>query len=67
MQAFEFVTKAEDGIIKIPKQFVENLSNEFRVIILVDQQKINKKLRKFDAVRFTTKDLKFNRDEANER
>ncbi len=71
MRAIEFVANAEDGVIKIPKEYQAQLGDKFRVIILQDEKfsetKKTRKKRTFDAVRITTKDLKFDRDEANER
>lgn len=68
MHAIEFIANAEDGMIKIPKEYQKQLSDKFRVIILQDAEtKGPRKKRTFDAVRITTKDLKFDRDEANER
>lgn len=71
MHAIEFVAEIEDGTIKVPKEYQNQLSKKFRVIILQDEtadqtKKLSKK-RTFDAVRVTTKDLTFDRDEANER
>ena len=71
MHAIEFVAEIEDGTIKVPKEYQNQLSKRFRVIILQDEtatqtKKLSKK-RTFDAVRVTTKDLIFDRDEANER
>lgn len=37
MQAIEFETTIENGIIKIPRQYLKNLSNRVRVILLVEQ------------------------------
>ena len=72
MHAIEFIAEIEDGIIKVPKKYQDQLSKKFRVIILqddetADQTKKLSKKRTFDAVRVTTKDLTFDRDEANER
>ena len=71
MHAIEFVANEEDGMIKIPKEYRAQLGHEFRVIILQEdlsvETKKTRKKRIFDAVRITTKDLKFDRDEANER
>lgn len=69
MQAIEFVTTKEKGMIKIPKEYLDLLSNEFRVIILVDPIKKKKQRKKklFSSVKIDTKGFKFNRDEANER
>jgi len=71
MHAIEFIANSEDGIIKIPKKYQKQLGDTFRVIILQDASSIEtkkpRKKRTFDAVRVTTKDLKFDRDEANKR
>lgn len=71
MHAIEFVANNQDGMIKIPKEYQKQLGDKFRVIILQDtssaQTKGIRKKRTFDAVRITTKDIKFDRDEANER
>lgn len=69
MQAIEFVTTKEKGMIKIPKEYLDLLNNEFRVIILVDPIKKKKQTKKklFSSVKIDTKGFKFNRDEANER
>ncbi len=64
MRAIEFVADAEDGIIKIPKEYQAQLGHTFRVIILQEESALPKKSRKkrtFDAIRITTKDLKFDR------
>jgi hypothetical protein len=68
MQAIEFVTKEENGLIKIPKQYLENLHKEFRVIILIDEPMAKKTvIKKFTAAKIKTKNIKLSRDEANER
>lgn len=71
MHAIEFVANAQDGMIKIPKEYQKQLGDEFRVIILQDalssEVKKNRRKRTFDAVRITTKDIEFDREEANER
>ncbi len=69
MRAIEFTTKVEDGTIKIPKKYLDNLQNELRVIILIDESPKAKpqRKRKFTAVKIKTKGLKFDRDEANTR
>lgn len=71
MQAIEFVAKAQKGAIKIPKEYKEQLQEEFRVIILQEtpgptSAPVRKK-RSLTAVRIKTKGLKFDRSEANER
>lgn len=69
MRAIEFVTKVEDGTIKIPKKYLDNLQDELRVIILVDEAPKTKPQRKkqFTAVKIKTKGFKFDRDKANTR
>lgn len=71
MRAIEFIAKIEDGVIKVPKKYQAQLDNNFRVIILQNepstQVQQSQKKRTFDAIRITTKDIKFDRDESNER
>lgn len=71
MKAIEFVSNKVDGMIQVPEQFKDLLTGEFRVIILVDEpthlKKIVAEKKQFKAIEITTKDLKFDRDEANER
>ena len=49
MQAIEFIAKAEKGSIKIPKEYQEQLHDQFRVIILqeasVPEKKVARKKR----------------------
>lgn len=37
MQAIEFQTTIKNGIIEIPRQYLKNLSDRVRVILLVEQ------------------------------
>lgn len=68
MQAIEFITKAKDGVIKIPKEYLATLHDEFRVIILVEPHVvIHKKKRRLTSLKVKTKGLVFDRDEVNER
>ncbi|OGB83887.1 hypothetical protein A3F66_02740 [candidate division TM6 bacterium RIFCSPHIGHO2_12_FULL_32_22] len=71
MRAIEFVANVEDGVIKVPKKYQAQLGDNFRVIILQEESSTAKKKsgkkRSLTAFRITTKDLKFDRDEANER
>lgn len=68
MQAIEFITKVKDGIIKIPKEYLDSLKEEFRVIILIDEKEPKKtKKRELKALKIKTKGFKFDRDEANKR
>ena len=70
MQAIEFLTQAEDGIIKIPKKHIKNFNRKIRVIILAEEEPAKKKSIKkghFSAIKIKTKGFKFNREEAKER
>jgi hypothetical protein len=70
MEALEFVAKAEKGSIKIPKEYQNQLQNEFRVIILQElpaPKKVLRKKRSLGEPKIKTKGVKFNRDEANAR
>jgi len=71
MQAIEFIGKAEKGTIKIPKEYQEQLHDQFRVIILqeasVPEKKMARKKRTLNAIQLETKGLKLGRDEANAR
>lgn len=69
MQAIEFVAKAKKGNIKIPKEYQDQLQDQFRVIILQEVVIPEKKRKKriLSAAQIKTKGFKFNRDEANAR
>ena len=68
MEAIEFVTKQKDGIIEIPKKYLKNLKDEFRVIILINAEpQKTKKRPSFKALEMETRGFKFDRDEANRR
>lgn len=72
MKAIEFSGNVKDGIVKIPKKFLSNLSDEsVRVIILVKDQSPSKKAlplkKRFKSASLDTRGFKFNRNEANER
>jgi len=67
MEAFQFTTKAKDGNIKIPKQYLNSLKEEFTVIILVEPKEKKTSSRKLKAVKIKTKGFKFDREEANRR
>lgn len=70
MEAIEFIAQAEAGTIKIPKKYLKNLEGKVRVIILIENElkkDHEQKKPKFSALKIKTKDLKFNRNEANER
>ena len=67
MKAIEFCAKLENGAIKIPDEFQDQIGDqEFHVIILFNKQtskKISHKKRVLGAAKIKTKGLKFTRDE----
>ncbi len=71
MEAIEFVANAQNGIIKIPKKYLKNLPEEFRIIILINSEPIEKqkeaKKKQLTAIKIKTKGLSFDREEANKR
>ena len=40
MQTYEFVTITEDGMIKIPSEYVEEIDGEVKVIVLTEKKKL---------------------------
>jgi hypothetical protein len=63
MQAIEFIAKVEKGAIKVPKEYREQLQDQFRVIILQEAtapKKSSGKKRTLNAVKIKTKGFKFN-------
>ena len=68
MLAYEFNSIVEDrGIIRIPEQYLQNISSSVKVIILVNVETQNNNKKHFTAMRIKTKGFKFDRDAANER
>ncbi len=71
MQAVEFETQIEEGIIKVPSQFLQKSSGSVKVILLYEEknqeQSVAQNTSIFDQVRLKTKGFRFNREEANER
>lgn len=71
MHAIQFVTTAEKGKIKIPKEYQEELKDQFLVIIVKNLSSSDlqpqRKKRVLSAPKIKTKGFKFSRDEANER
>ncbi len=68
MQAIEFTTKVEDGVIKVPQKYLSQTQDTVRVIILLEQSESTAETKKFHSgVELDTKGFKFDRDEANKR
>lgn len=68
MRAIEFITKVKEGrgkTIEIPKEYADEVSGEFRVILLLNTQAATNKTSKrtFKALKVKTKGFKFARAE----
>lgn len=64
--AIEFITKKKKGrMIEIPEEYADDVSGEFRVILILSAKPKKKTARKrvFKALKVNTKGFKFNRDE----
>ena len=73
MEAYEFQTAVNDGIINIPIEYKTKISNWVRVILIsenpAEQSKVHavKTNSSFHAMKLDTSDFVFDREEANER
>ncbi|HEV2917239.1 MAG TPA: hypothetical protein VGW78_05875 [Candidatus Babeliales bacterium] len=70
MQAIEFIARVKDGVIELPKEYINTIHDQCRIIILLDTKipkKTTPKKKKLSALKIQTKGLVFDRDEANER
>jgi len=67
MQAYEFNTIIQNGIIRVPEHYINNQS--VRVILLTNaiMQQTHTRKKRFSAMSLKTKSFTFNREEANER
>ena len=69
MDVITFEADIDKGVIKIPQKYLKSVSHQVQVILVFDkEEKKAKKTRvEFKALSIDTKNIKFNRDEANER
>ena len=67
MQAFEFNSIVEDGLIRIPDRYLEQIVSPVKVIILTQDFSASVRKKKFSAMSLDTRGYSFNRDEANAR
>lgn len=66
MKTIEFITKKKQGnLIAIPKKYADEVSGEFKVILVLEKKRDKKVApkRKFKAFKVKTKGYKFNRSE----
>jgi hypothetical protein len=67
MQAYEFNSVVEkEGIIHVPKQYLENIVSPVKIILLTNEDVLQNKSKHFSAMKLKTKGFKFNRELANE-
>ncbi len=66
MYGFEFETKIQNGIIKIPDKYLNIVGDKVKVIILTEVHQ-KKAVSEFKSVKIRTKGYKFDRESANER
>ena len=71
MQAVEFVTRVENGVIPIPHQYKDTFSDNVRVIVLAEEKSPHKhniqKKKNLHYIGINMSGFQFNREEANER
>ncbi|OGS93939.1 MAG: hypothetical protein A3H31_10705 [Gallionellales bacterium RIFCSPLOWO2_02_FULL_57_47] len=67
MQAIEFVSKAHDGVVDLPREYQGWDGKEVRVILLEATSEASKRKTLFKAATISTRGYRFNRDAANER
>lgn len=67
MQAIEFVSKAHDGVVDLPREFQGWNGKNVRVILLEAANTAINRKPMFKAATISTRGYRFNRDAANER
>lgn len=67
MQAIEFVSKAHDGVVDLPREHQAWNGKDVRVILLEAVSVAAKRESLFKAATISTRGYRFSRDAANER
>jgi hypothetical protein len=67
MHAYEFYTTPKDGVIHIPEQYKNQITDNVLVIVLEKEPPVRNKTDILSPPSLKTKGWKFNREEANER
>ena len=67
MQAIEFVSKAHDGVVDLPREHQAWNGKNVRVILQEAESTESKRKPLFKAATISTRGYRFNRDAANER
>lgn len=67
MQAIEFISKAHDGVVDLPREHQAWNGKQVRVILLEAASETTERKTQFKAATLSTRGYRFNRDAANER
>jgi len=67
MQAIEFISKAHDGVVDLPREHLGWNGKQVRVILQEAASKDTGRNTLFKAATLTTQGYRFSRDAANER
>jgi hypothetical protein len=69
MQACEFTSVIDNGVIRLPEQYRNTVPSAVKIIMLFDDTKVSVTTpkKKFSAIKLKTKGFKFDREAANER
>ena len=69
MDVITFEAATDKGVIQIPEKYLKSVTHQVQVILVFDKEiKTPKKSKvRFSALSIDTKNIKFTRDEANER
>jgi hypothetical protein len=67
LQAIEFVSKAHDGVVDLPREHQDWNGKKVRVILLEAEEGAVNRNALFTAVTISTRNYRFDRDAANER
>jgi len=67
MEAIEFVSKAHDGVVDLPREYQGWNGKQVRVILLEAAGEAAKRTTLFKAATIPTRGYRFNRDVSNER
>ena len=67
MQAIEFESTVDDGIIRIPDEYKGQVDGQVKVIVLSEAVQKKDRSKSLSAISINTKGFEFDRDEANAR
>ena len=67
MEAFEFQATTQDGVIRIPEEYIKSVPQRVKVIVLADKIEQGGEQMPFPYFGVDTTGYVFDREEANER